>query len=426
MIGAFACLLENSSCLIIHVCTNGILASASFSQMCFEIRNSLPKPLDGSMWCGLARKLTCTLSNAVANLSTEQMENRDTMKNLYSFFVQQAVLASKQVREAVFDSSNHQDLQFDAGVPNNIRVSAKDWRRFTGFQSPSQFFSLNPTTPKGYTAAILDFQAYIDAFAVGMEKPVVLAKLRLDCPRKIVMVRLEPMDNHCAQELLGFPRSSEAPGRINDTWYIVWQVVFVVNAFAQKYLARSDYSLEALCAKLGVSAAQAKLAIERGFTEDQDFCKRPPPNRSSSRSRSRGDSSGVSRQQAPKAKISVGPPRRKVTGHLFWEIIWVSLRDELGWHRENGNRPNDFYLCPPGVCRGAGFRPRVDFFDSVPLILDFLEGDPRWKDREEVKKALSLYERARDLREELKRTKKLPKFESKSDEANFLKKKLDK
>ena len=198
--------------------------------------------------------------------------------------------------------------------------------------------------------------------------------------------------------------------------------MFVVNSFAQKYLAQTDYSLEMLCSKVGVPVEHARQAIQRKIIEDEDFCKMKPPRRTSTRSKS-------GRKMLQKGKVhkvkTIGPPRRKVTGHLFWEFIWTTLRDKLSWHRENGNRPNDFYLCPPGVTRGNGFKPRVDFFDSVPLILDFLEGDPRWKDREEVKNALSLYERARALREELRGRKKLPKFENKADEASYLKRKLE-
>ena len=383
----------------------------------------MKRPLDSSIWCGVAKNLTRRLSIVIANISAEERKNPDEMKNVLGFIMGQAIDASEQIRKAANDCSYKcRDLEFDSGVPPNIRVGVKDWYRFSGFKAASQFFTCNSTTPKGYTAALLEFQAYSDALCLGMETADVANKLRIDCPKSTVVTRAGSIASDKSQELLGYPRSIDSRGELNATWYIVWQVVFVVNAFAQKYLAQTDYSLEMLCSKVGVPVEHARQAIQQRIIEDEDFCKMKPPRRTSTRSKS-------GRKMLQKGKVqkvkTIGPPRRKVTGHLFWEFIWTTLRDKLSWHRENGNRPNDFYLCPPGVTRGNGFKPRVDFFDSVPLILDFLEGDPRWKDREEVKNALSLYERARALREELRGRKKLPKFENKADEASYLKRKLE-
>jgi hypothetical protein len=97
------------------------------------------------------------------------------------------------------------------------------------------------------------------------------------------------------------------------------------------------------------------------------------------------------------------------------------LKDELGWHLEKGTRPHDFYACPKGVVRGEGFKNRVDFFDSVLVLMKFIKTDPRWKDKPEVKQCLKLYSQCVDLLTEMRRTKKLPQFSKKEDLAEWLK-----
>ena len=56
-----------------------------------------------------------------------------------------------------------------------------------------------------------------------------------------------------------------------------------------------------------------------------------------------------------------------------FEILWSSL-EHLGWTRENGSRQRkDYFFMPPGVQPCAPWRSRVDYFDSIKGLREFLK-----------------------------------------------------
>jgi hypothetical protein len=96
---------------------------------------------------------------------------------------------------------------------------------------------------------------------------------------------------------------------------------------------------------------------------------------------------------------------------LFNGTIWKTLQDDLGWRveikgREKGR--NDTYFFPPGAT--WGMKNRRDFFDSVPLVVEFIKTDPRWKDNPKVKTAIDRYYRSMEYVETLRQARKLPKM----------------
>ena len=179
-----------------------------------------------------------------------------------------------------------------------------------------------------------------------------------------------------------------------------------MDAFASRYL--QGFSREKLCRCLGVDLSTATRALQRGFA-------------------SSAATVGGKRKRKPKADKPKGAksPKKQLprtpgcSKKLFWDIVWQSLMD-LGWHLDHGNRPTDFYACPPGVSRGKGFTPRVDFFDSRLQIMDFLKKSPMWSTLPQVKDAVREYHLCVELHEKLRAAKKLPKFASSDDMVRWL------
>merc|ERR1711935_202524 len=71
--------------------------------------------------------------------------------------------------------------------------------------------------------------------------------------------------------------------------------------------------------------------------------------------------------------------------------ILIDRLKELGWNVDRGNRPNDWYLLPPGVSRGKGFKNRIDFFDSAPLVINCLKTDTRYCNQPAIKSIMKEY-----------------------------------
>jgi hypothetical protein len=277
----------------------------------------------------------------------------------------------------------------------------------------------NTTTPKGLTGAIVELQAYYDAVELGLEPCLDPAQFKHRTEGNVVITDgLATARQDGFHKLIGVPRSVGTITRhsfgVNETWYIIHQIIFVIDAFASKFLCESKYSLETICLHLGVDVGMARHAIERGvriYSESLKVKAETRRNKASKgrRQKSKDKSSGSNK---PAKRTSIGPPKSSKANNksLFWQIVWSCLKDELGWTLEHGNRANDIYAFPPGVSRGRGFKNRVDFFDSSLQIMTFIETDTRWKDRPEVVQCLKLYEQCKNLLEQLRANKSLPKF----------------
>ena len=111
------------------------------------------------------------------------------------------------------------------------------------------------------------------------------------------------------QESVGDLRASssfDSPGAVvNARWYLVWQVLFVVDSFAEKYLAGTNYSLDHLCEHIDVP-----LDIFRKFTtiEIGSHLKAPPDvkgtnHRGSGRPPKSGVQSGTRRTNGPMTEV---------------------------------------------------------------------------------------------------------------------------
>jgi hypothetical protein len=385
-------------------------------EICFNVKDRLVRPLTESMWCPMARHLTEILSKTIYLLKHTYGDGSAQMKNkLFDL----CMIKAKSLA-ALASDGELANLEFDPGVPNDTSFNQNDLIAFCGFKPKSPFFKDNTTTPKGLTAAVVELQAYYDAVDLGLEPCLDPTQFEHRTEGNVVItggIATERQDGF--HKLIGVPRSVGAIIRhsfgVNETWYIIHQIIFVIDAFASKFLRDSKYSLETICSHLGVDVGMARHAIERGvriYNESPKVKTETRRNKPPKRSRQKP-------KDKPAKQTPTGPPKRKVNNILFWQIVWTCLKDELGWRLEHGNRPNDIYAFPPGVSRG-GFKNRVDFFDSSLLIVAFIETDTRWKDRPEVVRCLKLYEQCKNLLEQLRANKSLPKFDTTEEMVEWL------
>jgi len=109
---------------------------------------------------------------------------------------------------------------------------------------------------------------------------------------------------------------------------------------------------------------------------------------------------------------------------LFWDIL-IKRLEESGWNIERGARSNDWYLLPPGVSRGRGFKSRVDFFDSAPLVINCLKTDSRYCNQPVIKSIMEEYLKCQKEFENMKSSKsKKLKILSSKDMVQYLRKKV--
>jgi hypothetical protein len=134
------------------------------------------------------------------------------------------------------------NLEFDPDIPNDTGFSQNDLITFCGFQPKTSFLKEdNTTTPKVLTAAIVELQAYYDVVELGFEPCLDPARFKYRPEGNVVItsgLAAERQDSF--HNLIGVPRSvggiTRHPFGVNEIWYIIHQIIFVINAFASKFL----------------------------------------------------------------------------------------------------------------------------------------------------------------------------------------------
>jgi hypothetical protein len=201
---------------------------------------------------------------------------------------------------------------------------------------------------------------------------------------------------------------------IHKPWYLARQILFVADTFAKGYLVDDkSYSFEILRQKLGVASEATSLFLKRDIELDLEsslfygkeflsiYSTGNKLNPLSKRSIRKGSLNTDLTMKAKKPRTKNTPVRKL----LFWDVL-VRRLQEAGWNIERGNRPNDWYLLPPGVSRGKGFKPRVDFFDSAPLVINCLKTDTRYCNLPVIKMIMEEYGKCQVELEKMKSSKK--------------------
>jgi hypothetical protein len=295
------------------------LCRESMEEICFEVRKKIVLPFDESRWCPIAVEVTQNL--CVATAKSLWSQGKSTSVEMLS---QEFLEIAKKAAHEITGQALSARLAF-----NN------DFEDLFVFDEPG----LKDIVGKGEQIVVTK-----KTLAVGDESDKSVSPV-------LIGVRTACDDSKDHRE------------DIHTTWYLARQVFFLVDTMAQFALA-SAYSRELLVTNIGLDVRTASLAVakavvpRRGSRMDENKYLRYKAMKQTGNKLRKGE--------ATKSKGAT--PNEKTNSALFWNIIWPELKDEQGWTLIHGNRPHDFYACPRDVVRGqAGFRNRIDYFDSVPL-----------------------------------------------------------
>ena len=347
-------------------------------ELCFGVKEKLPYPLDRSLWCAVASRLTMVLCVATAKALWQKKDPK--MDDLVQIYMSEALCAAQQVRHPfdLEELSFSSDFRGDCGVDKS---ALPDLRRSGSIAAPQP------------------------------DENLVMTGIGKAC---------EKISTNTVEDFVAVPRPvtclASQEHKIQENWYVFWQVIYVVDAFASKFL--KDFPQEKLFSSLGVSVDHASCAIRKGihFEEKRSI---EPIQRKTKASR-KANNGSTSRKGRPKTTKKSDPHRPRSSHVLFWNLIWPFLRDEMNWHLKRGTRPQDFVAFPPGVAKGLGFKPRVDYFDSSAQIINAISTNPKWSELPPVKKCVDEYLRCKSLYDKIKGSKAMPKFEKDEEKVKWL------
>jgi hypothetical protein len=249
-------------------------------EICYDLRHKLHMVMDDAIYCPIAVRLIKTLCRHVAEVwllrdgvgwDDEAHARQMILRSFYDAAIdsRNEILESVQKPELEF-----RDLQFTSGIHRSSFLSGNVDDVQRKVRSSSAFFLQNSTTPKGVIAALIEKLQYRDALSVaGLEPSVDGRAISIDIGDQLAMICFDGFDGHDNLKGLGsvpihVSKIPKISARINEAWYIHWQVVFVVDTFASYYLEGGDYSLDELCAKLDVDVNHATFVTQRGLHQD--------------------------------------------------------------------------------------------------------------------------------------------------------------
>ncbi len=332
--------------------------------ICYGVSSSFICPCNEAVWCDVASRLTRELCYMIARNHWDYSKPESSSK-LAEAMVQKTINAADEI----LNPTTIEVFKFDVDV----------WERYALNNRGS--ISKEPRGAKCFMGLANDCK--------GPEK-------RLPAPY-ILRGKL-PVDQ------------TNLLKTIHKPWYLVRQILFVTDTFAKRYLAAdTTYNFNNLREKLGVTPEASSMFFSKGDIEldlhsklffGEDFEStysrgnklNDPKERKERSSRSKSASETREEKETKKQKKKkhriLRTPVRKL---LFWDIVMKRLQEELGWNIEYGNRAHDWYLLPPGVRRGTGCKPRIDFFDSAPLVINCLKTDKRYCNLPEIKLVMEEY-----------------------------------
>jgi hypothetical protein len=349
------------------------LEAEMVEEICYEVKDAVKAPLNGAIWCEIATDLTKRLCLATASIQwRDEADSSHKTTQLLQCYQSEALRAAR----LICSRANLDGLAFHAPFDRDCGIDGTDLSgvNLSSFPAGTKVVVQRVaagSTPEG------DHKGDLQGTAKGTAKEINQA---------------ESLD-------------------VQETWYLCWQVILMVDAFASKFLKESPYSLKDLCSSIGVDENLALAIIRKGI-KLKEKTRIEQPRRKKTKS--------YSTPRASQAPLRAKSPSARPHKSLFWTIIWPCLRDKLGWILEHGSRPNDWYACPPGVRRGGGFKSRVDFFDSTAQVLDVLKERTRWSEREEIQEMLAEYKACDELYQRLKGTKMLKSLGSDEEKLNWL------
>ena len=349
-------------------CISAALRAARIEDFWYRLRHSLEAPLDRSVWCPIALRLIEKLSGEVeANLASAKPPMHIDPEKILRAASEAACQIKAEIK--TFPSKS-EGLEFESGVPAGAHASAK--------QLPSlckSFFDGNSLNPKGLLASLLDIHAYVDTSVLLDDHHIgQWFSIPISTEARYVMTQYNGFKG--GSEMSSIPKSVEAcqktKARLSETWYLVWQVVFVVHAIAQQFLPREShslegYSLEKLCSDFGVDPNVARSAIDQRIqgrtlrihtrkSNSVHVKQKPKPTNN------RSSLENIPQPPRPPAiEISSGPPDEVLQVLGGWPPGWTRKVFERQSGASKGHR--DRYW----------FSPKMGYkFRSIKNVLQFL------------------------------------------------------
>ena len=419
------------------------LMQALHREVCEEILHKASKflirPFDSSIWCVTSQILMKKIVSAVANWKLQKHENIvESQKNLVNKLIYETS-ESIRITRSVFDGLENNQKQrkkyasnfsFRSSLLSRSAVNhCVDKIEGSKLRSTSNIFNVPPHVAVAYNLK-KDGQTLNDLVKQQNHNHIFVAekiKKRTLCEKPPRYVSF-PTSQLAVESEANIPR-------LDFHWYVVWQFLLVTHGVAscnveweKEVLIEGEnsrksttiiYSLEKLC---------KAMKFDDGGTENFiDDVKRMLENVQKSAISYEKMKIKISDDSLKKAKESKKrenmkkiskPPSQVVKrkgksminqNRLFFDIIWNTLLS-FGWTLEYGSRPSDFYYMPPGVTRkmGENFKNRVDFFDSVVQVLNFLNNNGAWKNKKEIAEAMSLFWQVTKFYQDKRSNKTLP------------------
>jgi hypothetical protein len=247
-------------------------------EMHYTMREKLLMPFDRAVWCPLAVELLEMLSDDVSVLliSTKGNPTPKEKLALRCKIIAAAESSANDFRKSAKGGEVPNSLGFRSGVAEGSIISGSLRTLLGTVKCSKSFYVDNSTAPKGFLAGIVRMLAYYDSMMLAGVEPQQddSFQLPLETSENFVMAQYNGFDGSDKLRKLGsLPRAIDSANTsiaVNETWYLVWQLIYVVHTFMAEFLDGSDETLKILCSKIGVDYALAQFAVARGMKHERD------------------------------------------------------------------------------------------------------------------------------------------------------------
>jgi hypothetical protein len=247
-------------------------------EMHYTMREKLLMPFDRAVWCPLAVDLLKMLSDDVSVLliSTKGNPTPEEKLALRCKIIAAAETSANDFRELAKGVGAPNSLGFRSGIAEGSIISGSLRTLLGTVKCSNSFYVDNSTAPKGFLAGIVRMLAYYDSLMLAGVEPQQneTFQLQLEPSKNFVMAQYNGFDGSDKLRKLGsLPQvidSTNTSIAVNESWYLVWQLIYVVHTFLIEFLDGSDETLKILCSKIGVDYALAQFAVARGMKHERD------------------------------------------------------------------------------------------------------------------------------------------------------------
>jgi hypothetical protein len=245
-------------------------------EMLYAMQAKLLMPFDRAVWCPLSVGLLQTLSDQVSVLllSTKGNPSTEQKMALRGEILAAAEASANDFRKATKGGGVPNSLSFGSGIGigKGSIISGSLKNLWGTVKCSNSFYLDNSTIPKGFLAGIGRMLAYYDSLILASVEPHQGDSFHLELTpsENFVMTQYNGMDeSDQLGKLASMPRPIDSCAKtsiaVNETWYLVWQLIYVVHTFATEFLDGTDDTLKILCTKIGVDYKLAQFAVTRGM-----------------------------------------------------------------------------------------------------------------------------------------------------------------